>query len=101
MSVRAYSAAVMVARKLLFHIAVQEGAAPERLSFAQAVTYLEQHNVIPRNARPWVDRIRHLGNDANHELPLMTREDAEAVVTLTSSLLRILYELHNVAAPRP
>jgi hypothetical protein len=52
--------------------------------------------------RPWVDRIRTLGNEANHELPLATKEQAEMALDFSDMLLKTLYEYAQRAkAPAP
>jgi len=53
----------------------RKGAKPgER--FVDYVDYLDAKNYVPPDGKPWVDRIRKLGNGANHELPEMTPEQA-------------------------
>jgi hypothetical protein len=39
-----------------------------------------------------VDHIRDKGNDANHEIDLMGREDAEQLIKFSEMLMRIMYE---------
>jgi hypothetical protein len=47
---------------------------------------------IPPKAAAWVDHIRDKSNDANHEINLMGREDAEQLIKFSEMLLRIMYE---------
>ena len=74
LSVGANTAAVMMCRKLLFHIAVSHGL-PEKddkgraPNFATALEHLEEEGVITRHMRPWVTKIKDVGNEANHEIP--------------------------------
>jgi hypothetical protein len=97
MSVSAYNAAVMLCRKLLFHLAVthglpaknSQGRAP---TFDQAVRHLQTAGFISQRMTPWVDRIREIGNEANHEIPQISREDAETVAKFTQQLLLMIYE---------
>ena len=61
-------------------------------SFAHYVTYLDEHGHTPQGSKEWVDEIRELGNDANHEIALMSVAEAEAIVNFTAMLLRLVYE---------
>lgn len=87
-----YTAAEMVARKLLMHIAVEKGA-DENLSFKQYVDYLDTNNYIPPNGKDWVDFIRKTANESNHEIVIKGREESEKVIAFLSTLLIIIYEL--------
>jgi hypothetical protein len=91
MKVNAYTAAVMCCRKLLMNVAVSEGA-KEGLKFSQYVKYLADEGHIPPKVTKWVDYIRNKGNDANHEIEIMAREDAERLIKFSEMLLRIMYE---------
>ncbi|MDD5711827.1 MAG: DUF4145 domain-containing protein [Smithellaceae bacterium] len=86
-----YSAAVLACRKLLMHIAVVKGA-EEGLSFIAYVEYLSDKNYIPPDAKGWVDHIRKKGNEANHELTIMKKEDAEELVSFIEMLLKVIFE---------
>jgi hypothetical protein len=91
MTVKAYTAAVMCCRKLLMNVAVSEGA-PAGESFARYVKYLREEGHIPAKAAAWVGRIREKGNEANHEITVMEREDAEQLIRFSEMMLRIMYE---------
>jgi hypothetical protein len=39
-----------------------------------------------------VDHIRKKGNEANHEIALMTRVDAEELLSFSEMLLKFIYE---------
>lgn len=94
-TVGAYTGAVMLCRKMLMNIAVSLGAATG-LPYLGYVDYLENENYIPRNGRVWVDYIRTKGNEANHEIPHMSRQDAIAIITFVEALLRNIYELPSL-----
>lgn len=85
------NSAAYACRKILMHAAVARGAEPGK-TFAHYVTYLDEHAHTPPGSKDWVDEIRELGNDANHEITLMTVEEAKAVVDFTAMLLRLIYE---------
>jgi hypothetical protein len=86
-----YTGAVLLGRKLLMHVAVEKGA-DENKKFAYYVGWLVDNGVVTADMKDWVDEIRELGNDANHEIILMARDEAEALLTFLSMLLKIVYE---------
>lgn len=89
-----YTSAQMIARTLLMHIAVEQGADPG-LSFVKYVNYLDANGYIPPNGKKWVDFIRTSGNVANHEIVIKEKEETEKVITFLSTLLLVIYELPN------
>jgi hypothetical protein len=91
MSVNAHTGAVLLGRKLLMHVAVTQGAEPGE-TFAHYVDYLSQQGVVTAGMRDWVNEIRELGNEANHELKVATREQAEELLTFVAMLLKVVYE---------
>jgi len=90
-SASAYTAAVLACRKLLMHIAVSKAAEPNK-PFTYYVEYLSEKNYVPPDAKPWVDHIRTKGNEANHEIALMKREEAEELISFVEMLLKIIFE---------
>lgn len=91
MTVSAYTASVLACRKLLMNLAVDQGAA-ENQHFIEYVNYLDSQGFVPRTARQWVDHIRKKGNEATHEIQMVTKEDATDLITFTEMLLKIIYE---------
>ncbi len=73
------------------HISVEKGA-PQGASFHQYVGYLADNAFIGKDGRAWVDYIRTKSNEANHEIKLMSRQDADDLLSFTEMLLRQLYE---------
>jgi hypothetical protein len=94
-----FTAAVLVCRKMLMNIAVQEGAA-EGLKFIEYVTHLSDHGYVPPNGKHWVDHIRKKGNEATHEIALMSENDARELLGFVEMLLRFIYELPKMV-PQP
>lgn len=97
MTVRAYTAAEAVCRKILMHVAVEKGAAVGG-NFAGYVTYLETNGYVTPPMKRWVDQIRKNGNEAMHDIPAPTRERAESTVMFTAELLRLVYEMAHMTA---
>lgn len=103
LGVGANAAAVMLCRKLLLHIAVASGLPAKNdkdrsPNFLQSVEHLQAQGIVTVKMRPWVDRIKDIGNDANHELTPIARGDAMDVATFTLQLLVLAYELDALMA---
>jgi Domain of unknown function (DUF4145) len=90
-SVGAYTASVQTCRKILMNIAVAQGA-KEGESFVSYVEHLAAAGYVPPNGKGWVDHIRQKGNEANHEIRLMSREGAEELISFVEMLLKFIYE---------
>jgi len=86
-----YTATILGARKLLMHIAVSQGAKPG-LNFTDYVDHLSNNGFVPPNGKTWVDHIRKKGNEANHEINIGTKVDAEELLTFIEMLLKFIYE---------
>lgn len=98
-----YTSAVLACRKLLMHVAVSLGA-ESGLSFVAYVEYLAENHYVPPGAKGWVDHIRKKGNEANHEIVLMAKADAEELLSFAQMLLKVIYEFPatvNRKAPSP
>jgi hypothetical protein len=87
----AFTAAVLCCRKLLMHIAVSKGA-PTGDTFLNYVQFLADKNYVPPDAREWVDHIRKKSNEANHEIAIMERPDAEELLSFIEMLLKVIFE---------
>ncbi len=98
--VSSYTAAVMVCRKLLMHVAVENGAAEDK-SFKYYVNWLEEKHYIPPNGKDIVEYIREKGNEANHEIVPMEKEDAEALIGFLELFMRFIYEVPKLSPTTP
>jgi len=98
-SAASYTGAVLCCRKLLMHIAVSKGAEAGG-SFAEYVKYLSDHHYVPPDATGWVDHIRNKGNEANHDIVIMSKEEAEELVLFCEMLLKVIYEFPEAARRR-
>ncbi len=90
-AIGSYTAAVLCCRKLLMHLAVTQGAKPGD-SFVSYVDHLAAQGYVPPHGKAWVDHIRKKGNEANHEIRVMTREDAEELIVFAEMLLKFMFE---------
>jgi hypothetical protein len=91
-SAAAFTASVMCCRKLLMNLSVAKEAETNK-SFAYYVKYLEDNNYLPPDSKHWVDSIRVLGNEANHEINPKTSDESKRIIVFTEMLLRFIYEL--------
>ena len=90
-SASCYTAAVLICRKLLMNIAVSQGAKPGE-TFISYVNYLAEDGYVPPNGKGWVDHIRKKGNEATHEIALMSQADAQELISFSEMLLKFIYE---------
>ena len=90
--VEAYTACVLVCRKILMHVAVGKGAEPGQ-NFLDYVIYLTEKGYVPPDGKGWVDHIRKKGNEANHEIVIMSKEIALELLSFVEMLLKFVYEL--------
>lgn len=96
MEVNAFTAAEIMCRKILMHVAVDKGA-NEGETFAKYIDYLEQSNYFTPDMADWVDQIRQNGNEFAHELPALSEKRAKSTVTFTAHLLKLIYEMEHLA----
>ncbi|HEV2393047.1 MAG TPA: DUF4145 domain-containing protein [Verrucomicrobiae bacterium] len=94
-----YTAAVLLCRKMLMNIAVQKGVA-EGLKFIEYVDYLSAEGYTPPDGKHWVDHIRKKGNEATHEIKLMSETDARELLTFIEMLLTFIYYFPSMV-PKP
>ena len=73
------------------NIAVSHGAKPGE-TFLSYVEYLATAGYVPPNGKGWVDYIRKKGNEATHEIALMSAEDATRLVAFSEMLLKFIFE---------
>lgn len=91
MSVNSFTATVLVCRKMLMNIAVAQGT-EAGLTFVKYVEFLASNHFVPPNGKGWVDHIRSKGNEATHEIALMTSDDAGELISFVEMLLKFIYE---------
>lgn len=91
-TVGANTSAGMCCRKLLMHIAVDCGA-KENLKFVEYVDYLDEKNYIPSNCKDWVSLIRTKGNEANHDIIILSNKESKTLLQFVEILIAIIYEM--------
>jgi hypothetical protein len=103
LSVNATTAAELICRKILMHVAVDKEA-KEGESFAFYIDHLEKQGYVTPPMRAWVKLIKDHGNESTHKLPKPERRRAESTILFTAQLLRSVYEMGHLAdqfAPPP
>ena len=95
-----YTASVLICRKLLMNISVAQGAKPGQ-TFLAYVEHLANGGYVPPNGKGWVDHIRRKGNEATHEIMLMSNVDAEELIAFSEMLLKFIYEFPSRVPPAP
>ena len=94
-TVGAHTAAEVMCRKILMHVAVDQAGSTPGQNFVQYIDDLDKDGFISKGLKPKIDEIRQRGNVANHELPASTHEDADKTLAVTRHLLVSIYELPN------
>lgn len=89
-----YTAATFVCRVLLLHVAKDRGisAGNQSPSFQACVDFLIAEGHIASKDKDWVDSIRVLGNEANHELKDVSASESMAVLQYIEHLLLANYD---------
>lgn len=95
-SIGAFTACVLLGRKILMNISVEDGA-KEGESFAFYVGYLLEKHFITKKSELWVDKIRTSGNSANHSVEKKEEKDARNIINFLGMILKTNYEyLHEL-----
>jgi hypothetical protein len=100
-SVGAFTAAEIMCRKILMHLAVDVAGSQPGKSFVAYINDLEAGNYIMAGLKTVVDQVRNRGNKANHELPASTEQESAATLNITHHLLYGIYELPTLSAASP
>jgi len=94
-SIDAYTSVIMCCRKLLMHIACENGA-EENLAFGKYVQYLKDNGYVAKPTHKLADAILKYGNIANNKLEIYTKEDATNIMLFTETILKNIYELPSI-----
>jgi len=87
----AYTAVVLLARKLLMHIAINLGARPGQ-NFVSYVEHLADKNVAPGELKALLSEIRKQGNQSNHQITVEDRASAIRLLKFLEGVLVFAYE---------
>lgn len=86
------NACAMVCRKIILHVAADKGFKPSSYgAFQKSVEFVYEQNIMPSGSKEWVDVIRSIGNDANHEIELIDEDLARLALQFTQQMLENVY----------
>ncbi|MBI5356669.1 DUF4145 domain-containing protein [Candidatus Collierbacteria bacterium] len=88
-----YTAAILLGRKLIMHIAVDVAQAKEGESFKDYIKHLASSNYIPPNAGRLLEYLKNIGNEKNHEIKIGEQEEATGILKFIEALLYFIYEI--------
>ena len=71
--------------------------ADENLKFIQYVNYLNDNHFAGARSDQWIDQIRQFGNQANHEIRINTKEEAQRIIKFCEMILKLNYEYPAIA----
>jgi len=92
---KCFTAALLLGRKLIMHIAVDIAKAKEGESFKKYIEHLKNSGYIPPNGEKILNCIRGLGNEKNHEIRIGKLEEAEKILKFIEILLIFIYEFSS------
>jgi len=87
----AFTGSVLLSRKLLMNVAVNNGA-KEGESFQAYVDFLASKGIVPSGGKTWVDKVRTKGNEATHQVERRTQKEALLLLRFLEMILRTQYE---------
>lgn len=93
-SVQAYTCCVITGRTLLANIAIEQGA-DDNKSFTFYVNYLVDNFLPKSSSKPWVDKVRALGNESAHHMKIADKEAATTSMKFLEAILKNVYEFPN------
>ena len=92
-AVAAYTAAEIMCRKILMHLAVDVANSKAGATFKDYIADLDKAGYISTALKPAVEKVRDRGNAANHDLPASTEADSLVTLKITEHMLRSIYEI--------
>jgi len=84
------SCAVLMFRKLLMHIGVEQGA-DENKRFAYYTDYLKNNGIVGKPQHGILDRVKDAGNQENHEIKRASEAEAGDLLRLVAILIESVY----------
>lgn len=91
MGIGAYTATIMLLRKILMAVAVDDGA-DKGATFKEYLEYLCKEKLIHKKQTKQAEKVKDLGNDANHKIECRTKEEAEMLLNFVQQFLITNYE---------
>ena len=88
----AHTACAMVCRKVLMATACKEGDKDGK-SFAHYVEYITDQVLTFPKAKDAINRIKNIGNEANHDVAIVSPADAHRAMSIVTYMLDAIYSL--------
>lgn len=88
----AYTASAMVSRKILMLIAAKEGS-QDISNFGKCVDFITNSVLTYPKAKPAIDVIRQIGNEANHQVQFVNETDSRRSLKIVELVLTAVYSL--------
>ncbi|MEG2185503.1 MAG: DUF4145 domain-containing protein [Cloacibacillus sp.] len=98
MSNGCFTATVMLCRKIIMNVAVNQGAETDK-SFQHYVDFYDKQHLFHPSCLPLLDKIRKMGNTVNHNIEQTTPENAKQIITFTYQVLLYIYEIPGEIQP--
>lgn len=89
MSQGSASCAVLMFRKILMHIALEQNA--KHGGFESYCNYLKDNGIVSKPQFQMLDRIKQAGNAENHEIRQATDAEARDLIELVTALIKSIY----------
>jgi hypothetical protein len=90
------TAAILLGRKLLMHLAVNKAESKVDNNFKQHMNNLKNKGFVPPNGNKLVEFIRDIGNEHNHQIIIGEYEQAEKMLRFIEMLLLFMYEMTGI-----
>ncbi len=91
-SASAFTASAMTSRKVLMACACHEGD-KDGETFGHYVDFITKNVLNFERAKASIDAIRKIGNDGNHKIEFVNKEDAKRALNIVQYLLNTIYSL--------
>lgn len=85
------TAAVILCRTLISHVAVEKGATRGD-TFQNHLRYLQDRGHLTSDQMQWIDIVRTTGGESAHDLVIADAAQAEGVLDWVSLLLKLVFE---------
>lgn len=98
-SIKAYRACAVMARRAMQNACLNKGA--KKRDLVDQINELKDNGTITNDLKEWANVVRWIGNDAAHpNKGVVSKEDAEDILSLSEQFLQVLYVAPAIAQSR-